>query len=392
MKEDEPKTIEDDEINLLDYWKVIRKRQRLILALFFVSTFFAGLISLLMPRIYQAKASIIPLESSSGSLTASIGDLARIAGVPIGGKGSPIDKLISVLESRTLAERVIDSLDLMKVLYPDKKPLREDAIKTLQKDIVKISSDKKGLITIAVEYKDPALAAKIANQYIKELDNFLQVNSITLAKRRRIDLERQISRIKEDLTRAEESFKQFQKRYKAVAIEKQAEAAVKGVAELKAKIVEKEARLRALKGIVTERHPDVLMLEDEIRALKAELNKIEQGSHSEAGSSLTLTGAPTIALGYVRFQRDVAFLNEELKILTQLYEQVKFEEAREDISFQIIDRAVPPQRKIKPKVGLNIMLAGITSLFIGIFLSFFFEYLKRQGIEEIRVFNFRVRI
>ncbi|MBI5188645.1 MAG: hypothetical protein HZA07_06205, partial [Nitrospirae bacterium] len=331
----------DDEINLLDYWKVIKKRQRFILVLFFVSAFTAGVISLFMPKIYQAKASIIPLESSSGSLSYSISNLAQIAGVPIGGKGSPKDKLVSVLESRTVAERVIDGLDLIKVLYPDKQPLREDAIKALQKGMVKISSDKKGLITIAVEYKDPALAAKISNQYIKELDNFLQANSITLAKRQRIHLEGQIARIREDLTKAEESFKQFQKKYKAVAIEKQADAAVKGLADLKAQIVARDARLRALKGIVTERHPDIIMLEDETKALKAELNKLEQGSHSEAGSSLTLTGAPSIALGYGRSQRDVMFLNEELKILTQLYEQVKFEETREDISFQTIDRAVP---------------------------------------------------
>lgn len=384
--------MEDDEVNLLDYWKVIKKRQRFILVLFFVSAFTAGVISLLMPRIYQARASIIPLESSSSGLYSAVGSLAQIAGVPISGKGSPTDKLISILESRTLTERVIDGLDLIKVLYPDKQPLREDAIKALQKGMVKISSDRKGLITIAVEYKDPALSAKIANQYIKELDNFLQANSITLAKRQRIHLEGQIARVREDLTKAEESFKQFQKRYKAVAIEKQADAAVKGLADLKAQIVAREARLSALRGIVTERHPDIIMLEDEIKALKVELNKLEQGSHSEAGSGLTLTGAPSIALGYGRSQRDVIFLNEELKVLTQLYEQAKFEEAREDISFQTIDRAVPPERKIKPKVRMNVMLAGITSLFISIFLSFFFEYLQRQGMGEIKIFNLRVRI
>ena len=54
----------------------------------------------------------------------------------------------------------------------------------------------------------------------------------------------------------------------------------------------------------------------------------------------------------------------------------------------MIDRAVPPEKRIKPKRRQVVMLAGVVSLFAGVFLVFFLEYAanlketKEQGGEE----------
>ena len=60
----------------------------------------------------------------------------------------------------------------------------------------------------------------------------------------------------------------------------------------------------------------------------------------------------------------------------QQYEMAKIEEAKKGITFQVIDRAIPPEKKIKPKRRRNVMFAGVVSLFAGIFLVFFLEYLE----------------
>jgi len=60
----------------------------------------------------------------------------------------------------------------------------------------------------------------------------------------------------------------------------------------------------------------------------------------------------------------------------------KIEEAKDDITFQIIDTAIPPEKRIKPKRKLNVMLAGVVSLFAGIFLVFFLEYLENMKKRE----------
>jgi uncharacterized protein involved in exopolysaccharide biosynthesis len=43
---------------------------------------------------------------------------------------------------------------------------------------------------------------------------------------------------------------------------------------------------------------------------------------------------------------------------------------------RILDRAVVPEWKSRPKVLQNVILAGVSSLFIAIFLAFFLEYLE----------------
>jgi len=52
--------------------------------------------------------------------------------------------------------------------------------------MTEITDDKEGLISVAVEYKDPELAADIANQYTVALQRFLSENALSMAKRNRI--------------------------------------------------------------------------------------------------------------------------------------------------------------------------------------------------------------
>ena len=48
------------------------------------------------------------------------------------------------------------------------------------------------------------------------------------------------------------------------------------------------------------------------------------------------------------------------------------------ITIEVVDRAVPAERKSRPKIKLNMALAGVTSLFAGVFLAFFLEYLEKS--------------
>lgn len=49
-----------------------------------------------------------------------------------------------------------------------------------------------------------------------------------------------------------------------------------------------------------------------------------------------------------------------------------------NLTVQVVDRAVPAERKSRPRIAQNMMLAGSLSLFIGMFTAFFLEYLSKQ--------------
>ncbi|MBM2839369.1 MAG: putative rane protein [Deltaproteobacteria bacterium] len=61
-------------------------------------------------------------------------------------------------------------------------------------------------------------------------------------------------------------------------------------------------------------------------------------------------------------------------------------EVKENFAFKVIDPPKVPDKKIKPKRSQMVMLSLVTSLFAGIFIAFFLEYiakLRNQG-EEAR--------
>jgi uncharacterized protein involved in exopolysaccharide biosynthesis len=310
------------------------------------------------------------------------------------------DKLVTILNSRTLGEEVIKRMDLIKILFKekwdhgkkqwktDKPPTMQDTMRILQQGIVRVADDRKGLISIMVEHEDPKLAADIANEYAAALHNFLNVNSISLAKRNRIFLERQLAVTKVDLQRTEEDLKSYQMKKKVVAMDAQAEGAIKTLAELKAQIMAREVQLGVLKEFATKANPDVQRIEDEIRELQKQLKRLEvqdtqnPKNDDSIGAFITLSEAPSIGLQFARLKRDALIQQKVFELLTQQLELAKIEEAKDDITFQVIDPAIPPENRIKPKRTQNVLLAGVVSLFLGIFLVFFLEYLDKNKTQR----------
>ena len=341
-----------------------------------------------MTPLYRATTTMLPLESSGSQVSAALRNLTSlpfVGGMVPGIGGASADKLVAVLESRTVAEDVIETLDLIKALFEgdhDEPPTLQDAARLLS-SITQITNDKKGLISVSVEHKDPKLAADIANQYTLALQDFLKENALSMAKRNRIFIENQLDTVKEELREAEEAMKRFQTSKKIVAMDAQTEAAIKAMADLRAQITAREVQLGVMKQFSTASNPDVLRLEDELRELKKQVNILEsKGPNPETNAWPSLSEAPTIGLEYIRLKRKALTQEKVFELLTQQYEIAKIDEAKEDVTFQVIDRAIPPEKRIKPKRKLNVMLAGIVSFFVGIFLVFFLEYMENLKQRE----------
>jgi tyrosine-protein kinase Etk/Wzc len=353
-----------------------------------VSVVTAGVVSLLMTPIYRAKATLMPLESSGSQVSAALRNLTSlpfVGGMVPSIGGASADKLVAVLKSRTVAEDVIETLGLIEVLFEkeqDEPPTIQDAIRSLS-GITQIADDKKGLISVSVEYKDPGIAANIANQYTVALQKFLKKNALSMAKRNRIFIENQLEKIRAELREAEEAMKRFQTSKKIVAMDAQTEAAIRALADLRAQITAREVQLGVMKQFSTATNPDVLRLKDEIRELKKQLSILEsKGPNPETNAWPSLSEAPTIGLEYIRLKRKALTQEKVFEFLTQQYEIAKIDEAKEDVTFQVIDPAIPPEKRIKPKRKLNVMLAGIVSLFVGVFLVFFLEYMENLKQRE----------
>src|SRR4029453_11746668 len=118
----------EEEVNLLDYFRVLKRHWGKILLLTLLITGLTTVATLLMTKKYRAEVSMMPLTSSSsggglaalGSQVRSLplvgGQLSGLAGLTGGSQKS--GQIISILKSRTLNEKIIQSLNLMPLLFP----------------------------------------------------------------------------------------------------------------------------------------------------------------------------------------------------------------------------------------------------------------------------------
>jgi len=185
--------IQDNEINLIDYWHVVWRRKVMVLSLFTASVVVTMVVSLLLPKYYKAEALVLCIAPESGGLGGAL-SASPLAGTlgSFGGLTTPADKILVYLKSRTVADMVIRKFDLMRVFNesnwdaakgtwknPEKPPLKEDAVKILNKSVTAFKKSKEGTITITVEWKDPRLVADIANYYVVALAEFMKDKSVT---------------------------------------------------------------------------------------------------------------------------------------------------------------------------------------------------------------------
>lgn len=408
-EEENTMTYQEDEIDLFEVLGVIWKRKKIIILITVVITTLAIIYSLIATPVYKATAKIIPI-SSQGTRFSIPGEVLGIAGMlGFGGSTAGSTEIIkAVLNSRELAKLVIKKLDLKRFMYPnfwdektgelkvppDKIPQDDEVAEKFISGFVKTTENpKEKTIEISVMFpKHSTLSAIVANEIINSLQEILNQKAYTNAKRNRLFIEEQLNIAKKNLQRAEEDFREFQEKYNVVAIDKQMEESIKLYAELVAMISEREVKLGVLRKLTTPDNPEAIAIEQEIKEIRKKLKELEEG-HSKADLKgyildpgkkiiIPIENVPNVALEYIRRKREFELQNEIYKVLLTSLEKAKIEEAKEEISFQVIDYAYPPRYRFKPKRKIIVAIAFTSSIILGAFLALLLEAIGKNKIKN----------
>ena len=347
------------EINLLDLVAVLAKRKWLILGLTALIALSAAAFSLLLPDIFVANAKILPPQQSRSSGAGAL--LQQISGLGTGsGGGSAV--YIAMLKSRTIGDKLAQR-------FPQGKS--GEASRPWE---AVFSTDKEGLIVIEVSDTDPKRAAALANAYVEELGNLSKVIAVTAAAQSRLFLEQQVAQAKENLAKAEGAAKQAMERGGLVKVDIQASSLASASGNLRARIIVREVEMGAMRNVAGDRNPELQRIQYDIDSMKRELAKMEGDSG--------LSGAPAgkmsaQAMESVRLLREVK-LNEVLfELLAKQYEMAKIDEAKDSSVMQVLDPAVVPAGKTKPRRSLIVVAAALVGLVVAILWALASEALAR---------------
>ena len=359
----------NDEISVIDVIVVLSKYKKLITRLPIVATVLTALISLALPNVYKASTKLLPPQQAQSSATALLSQLTGMAGAAAGVTGlkSPSDLYVGMLESRAIADKLIAKFNLKKVYDTDSQ---EVARKKLN-DNTDITSGKDGFITIDVEAQDKSLVAPLANAYADELLQLTKVIAVTEASQRRMFYERELERAKNNLSEAEVKLKRRFDTHGVISVEGESRAAVETVGRLRAQVSAKEIQLNSMRAFVTPSNPDYLLVEQELSSLKAELAKLENGR----GKAYQLSGSESEQSGLesIKILRDVKYYEMLYGLLAKQYEIARLDEAKDPSTVQVLDPAVEPEKKFKPKRTLIVILVGFISSVFAIILAFILD-------------------
>ena len=367
----------EEEINLLELVQVLVRRKAVIVKICAAAAILSVCYSLTLKNVYTATSKLLPPQKDSGGLTALLtqaGGLGGLAGLATGGLGGSSDLYLGILKSRSVADAVIARLDLQKDKEFKAKNI-DDTRKALER-VVRFQSGKDGIITVAADSKDPKKAAALANTFVDELSRRSVQLNLSKAGTERIFLEKRLELAKEDLRNAEVEMKGFQEKYKTIKADSQATVAIEGIAKLRAEIVAREVQLARLRNSMTEENAEVKALQAVIARLKSQL-AVMTGSGGTDNIIPATGNVPALGVEYVRKLRELKIQEAIYEQLTKQYEIAKLSEAKDSSSLQVLDEAVPPVRKSKPKRSLIVILATGGAFFLSLVVVFFQEYLDR---------------
>lgn len=337
--------MQDDEISLLDILQVVAENARLlILGPLLIGLTALGVAYIITPTFTATTKIVTPQQqqSTAAMALAQLGALSGMAG-SIAGIKNPADLYIGLFKSRTLTDRMIDRFKLMNVYDTE---YRDDARKNLDGKST-ITSGKDGLITITVNDHDPKRAAAMANAYVEELAKLNGGLALTEAQQRRLFFEKELTKVKQNLAHAETALGGVGISESVLKFDPKALG--EGLATLKAQVVAKEIQLSSMRGYLTANSPDFRQAQQELAALRAQL-----------ASAATTPSAGGNA-NYINRYRDFKYFEVLFDQLARQYELAKIDESREGSLIQVVDVAVPPERKSKPQKALIAIEATLAS-------------------------------
>ncbi len=379
-------------IDALDILLVLSSRRRFIAMFTLITTVIGLAIWLILKPYYTATAIIMPpqQQSSASGLMGQLGSLVSMGGGAIGGSSlgsslgmkSQADMYVGILESRTIADQLIAKFNLQKEY--DRKTLADT--RTSLKKTSKFEVQKDGLIHIEVTDKDPRRASDMANAYVDQLYGKNADLVVAEASQRKVFFDEQLDSEKRALAAAEEDMRATEQRTGIIQLSGQAAVTIRSIAELRAQIQSREVQLQAMRTFATDENPNVTRIQEEIATMRSQLTKLENDEQrQEQPGNITIPAGkvPEDTLEYARKLREVKYHETLFDLLSKQFEAARIDQAKSAPIIQVIDHAIPPDKKSGPHGSLITAGAFLAGLFLScMYVLFVYSYERVEAVPE----------
>jgi len=327
----------------------------------------------LIPNQYTATAILNPPEMNPISgLSLLIGMKSGPAsglGSQVGdilGLSNPGETYVQTMQTCRVEDALIHRFDLRRVYR----------IGTLEKTRRRLEAEssfsvdrKSGLIRIEVTDRDPDRAAQMANAYSEELGKVDATLASSAGREEREYFEAQLQAAEQTLLEDTRQLGEYGKQNAALDVDSAGKGVADAIAMLEGQIVASEAALKGMRAIYTGENDNVRQMEAQIAELKRQLAELAGPKSSSNDTSAQQQAEPSLAHlwgtapSYLDLAGKVKLQGAIVEALTEQYEIAKLREARRISDVQLLDPALPPEKKSGPHRALLALAAGIVFFF-----------------------------
>jgi len=379
---------QEPEVHLRDYLRVLRKRRWTVIAFFVILVSTVVVATFTARPVYRSTAQIL-IDRENPNVV-SIQEVLAIDATAY----DYYQTQYEILKSETLARRVIQRLHLEQnpeygggtetadTPVGDEKDRR--LVRFLLSNLTVSPIRNSRLVNIQYNSHDPRLAALVANTLASEYIDYNLELKLKAVQQAGDWLRQRVDEMQTKVKQSEEAFEKFKESIPSqitAQVESKGESAAamkemesrpevvnnKFIQELRSQEIQLTAKQSELSKKYGPKHPQMIQLQSELDTLQGKLER----------EIRRLVGAVQM-----EESSQYLFLKREAETNRQLYE-VLLKRLKETVltadiprnNIQIVDPAEPSPSPIKPRKGMNILLAVIVGLTMGSGLAFFFEYL-----------------
>jgi tyrosine-protein kinase Etk/Wzc len=359
-------------VQLFDLVLSLLRGKRFVALCAIAGALLAGIATFIVSPKFTATVAILPPQHVT-SQAASL--LSQFSGGDFG--GDPLrntsELYATLMSSRTVQNRIIADLNLSQAFRTNRLM---DSRRVLSKATeFRISHD--GVLTVLVTTKDPNLSAKIADEYVGELQRLNSAMDSASAQQRRDFYESRVTEAQQELARAESELRSMQEKTGVVQIDAQAEMLVRELAQSDAAITEAEVHLRGMSAYATAENPEMRRAEAQLARLKEQRQHLEDSR----GGGLSVRKGPSVGLEYMRKLREVKYREALLDMLLKQLAAARLDESQAAPDVRIVDKAEVPEMRSSP--------ARTQWLIAGAFLGLLFAILFLVTRELLRQLSSR---
>jgi uncharacterized protein involved in exopolysaccharide biosynthesis len=370
-----------DEISLVDLAATLWRRKWLIVGVTFVAAVFSVVYALVQPNMYTASATMLPISGSASSSLAQYASLAAMAGVslPSAGSTNPAIKIEAILKSRSFAENLIGQLNLIPVLVekPEKitvgTPLGA-AVESLNK-ILSVSTDAKtNMMKISAKTKEPTLSSSIVNKALDMIQEDLKGRVLSSSGKNIAVLETQAAEQEAKVREAQEKLTDFQRKNKLVSPTTQSSGSLQLYQALIQQKMALEIEISRLESALSADNPKIVSARTQLNAIKAQMTDFEK---TGGGVGPSMNAAPATLMEFANISAELELATKIYGTLLSSLETMRLQDASEKVFVEVIDQAIPPEKKSEPSRAMICVVGTMAGGFLSVLLAFVLDALKK---------------